>query len=160
MLHTRTSLENAISSLLGGTLAEELLLGEASDGCTSDLQRATQIARRMVAEFGMSRVVGRLNYARDSSPAGSAGSDQAWSEQTAREIDLEVRRIIEKAETRARRSSRDQPGDPGADHRQVDRPGNDRRRRAAGNPPGSDHSEHGTQRADRAIVTSAMKMLT
>jgi cell division protease FtsH len=102
LLHTRTSLENAISSLLGGTLAEELLLGEASDGCTSDLQRATQIARRMVAEFGMSRVVGRLNYARDSNPAVSAGSDQAWSEQTAREIDLEVRRIIASAEARAR----------------------------------------------------------
>ena len=99
MLHTRTSLENAISSLLGGTLAEELLLGEASDGCTSDLQRATQIARRMVAEFGMSRALGRLNYARE---AVSGGSDQAWSEQTAREIDLEVRRIIEAAETRAR----------------------------------------------------------
>ena len=66
LLHTRTSLENAISSLLGGTLAEELALGEVSDGCTSDLQRATQIARRMVVEFGMSPTVGRLNYMRDS----------------------------------------------------------------------------------------------
>jgi cell division protease FtsH len=99
LLHTRTALHHAICSLLGGTLAEELALGEASDGCTSDLQRATQIARRMVAEFGMSSRVGRLHYVKDS--AVSSG-DPGWSEQTAREIDLEIRAIIEAAETRAR----------------------------------------------------------
>jgi cell division protease FtsH len=102
-LHTKSSLENAISSLLGGTLAEELVLGEASDGCSSDLQRATEIARRMVVEFGMSPVVGRLSYTSDSTPLSSLKSDQKWSEQTAREIDLEVRRIIEEAQSRAKR---------------------------------------------------------
>jgi cell division protease FtsH len=102
LLHTRTALENAISSLLGGTLAEELALAEASDGCTSDLQRATQIARRMVVEFGMSSVVGRLNFVSDPRFAGSGGLELAWSEQTSREIDLEVRRITQQAENRAR----------------------------------------------------------
>jgi cell division protease FtsH len=100
-LHTRTALENAICSLLGGTLAEELVLGECSDGCTSDLQRATQIARRMVVEFGMSKVVGRLNYGRDAGPGAPGTAEQRWSEQTAREIDLEIRLIIEQAEQRA-----------------------------------------------------------
>src|SRR5271157_2457140 len=102
LLHTRTSLENAVSSLLGGTLAEELALGEASDGCSSDLRRATQIARRMVVEFGMSPVLGRLNYLKDSGPSGSTAAELSWSEETAREIDLEVRRIIDEAQVKAR----------------------------------------------------------
>jgi len=102
LLHTRTSLENAVSSLLGGTLAEELALGEVSDGCSSDLRRATLIARRMVVEFGMSPVVGRLNYVKDSGLAVPAGTELSWSEQTTREIDLEVRRIIDEAQARAR----------------------------------------------------------
>ena len=88
--------------MLGGTLAEELALGEASDGCSNDLQRATQIARRMVVEFGMSPVLGRLNYLKDSGLNGSTAAELSWSEQTAREIDLEVRRIIEEAQARAR----------------------------------------------------------
>jgi cell division protease FtsH len=102
LLHTRTALENAISSLLGGTLAEELALGEVSDGCSSDLQRGTQIARRMVVEFGMSPVVGRLNYVPGTGVGGANELERAWSEQTSREIDLEVRKIVEQAETRAR----------------------------------------------------------
>ena len=77
LLHTRTSLQNAICSLLGGTLAEELALGEVSDGCSSDLQRATQIARRMVVEFGMSPVVGRLNYCAIPTPPAARGPDHA-----------------------------------------------------------------------------------
>ena len=102
LLHTRTSLENAVSSLLGGTLAEELALGEVSDGCSSDLRRATQIARRMVVEFGMSPVLGRLNYLKDSGLNGPTAAEMSWSEQTAREIDLEVRRIIDEAQVKAR----------------------------------------------------------
>ena len=101
VLHTRTSLQNAISSLLGGTLAEELTFGEASDGCSNDLQRATQIARRMVVEFGMSPVLGRLNYVRDNALNSPSAADQSWSEQTCREIDLEVRRIVDEAHARA-----------------------------------------------------------
>ena len=110
LLHTRTSLENAISSLLGGTLAEELAFGEASDGCSNDLQRATQIARRMVVEFGMSPVLGRLNYVRDGASNSSSAADQSWSEQTCREIDLEVRRIVDEAHAHARKILEDRRG--------------------------------------------------
>lgn len=102
LLHTRTALQNAICGLLGGTLAEEIVFGEVSDGCSSDLRRATQIARRMVVEFGMSPVVGRLCYVRDSETTDGQNADRAWSEQTAREIDLEVRRIVEDSQIRAR----------------------------------------------------------
>lgn len=100
-LHTKTTLENAICGLLGGTLAEEIALGEASDGCSNDLARATRIARRMVVEFGMSPVLGRLNYGADPTREPGDG-DRGFSEQTAREIDVETRRIVDEAQTKAR----------------------------------------------------------
>jgi cell division protease FtsH len=99
-LHTRSWLENTIRTLLGGTVAEELVYGEVSDGATSDLQRASTIARRMVAEFGMSPTLGRVSYQNDGrSPFLNDGgtSDHTWSEQTVREIDLEVRRVLDEA---------------------------------------------------------------
>jgi cell division protease FtsH len=99
-LHTRSWLENTIKTLLGGTLAEEIVYGEVSDGATSDLQRATSIARRMVAEFGMSPSLGRVSYQTEGrSPflPGGGANDYSWSEQTAREIDLEVRRVLDEA---------------------------------------------------------------
>ncbi|MDB5353213.1 MAG: ftsH 1 [Planctomycetota bacterium] len=98
-LHTGTWLKNTIGMLLGGTAAEELIYdGEISDGATSDLQRATQIARRMVTDFGMSPALGRVSYQGENrSPfiPGGSSVEASWSEQTAREIDLEVRRILD-----------------------------------------------------------------
>src|SRR4051794_9745422 len=105
-LHTRTWLESTICSLLGGTIAEEIVYGEVSDGATSDLQRSTQIARRMVTDFGMSPTIGRVSYQTDGrSPFlnGGGANDYACSQQTAREIDLEVRRILEQAQHAAKR---------------------------------------------------------
>ena len=100
-LHTQGWLENTIRGLLGGTIAEELVYGEISDGATSDLQRATAIARKMVAEFGMSPKLGRVSYQNEGRspflPGGGANSD-AWSQRTAREIDLEVRRVLDDAD--------------------------------------------------------------
>jgi cell division protease FtsH len=106
-LHTQSWLDHTICTLLGGTVAEELVYGEVSDGATSDLQRATQIARRMVAEFGMSPKLGRVSY-HVAAPTpfregGGAGGEAAWSQHTAREIDLEVRRVLDQAQAAARR---------------------------------------------------------
>ena len=104
-LHTRTTLLNTLRMLMGGTVAEEIALGEASDGATSDLQRATGIARRMVTEFGMSVKIGRVSYQTEGrSPflPGGGGNNASWSEQTAREIDLEVRSLLEGALDSAR----------------------------------------------------------
>jgi cell division protease FtsH len=97
-LRTQTELESEIKVCLGGTIAEELIYREISNGATSDLERASLIARRMVKEFGMSRL-GRV-YFREPMDAsflpGSllGGGDREYSEQTAREIDLEVRQIL------------------------------------------------------------------
>ncbi|MHC5541176.1 ATP-dependent metallopeptidase FtsH/Yme1/Tma family protein, partial [Singulisphaera rosea] len=100
-LHTRTCLDSTICTLLGGTIAEEIVYGEVSDGATSDLQRATQIARKMVTDFGMSPKIGRVSYQTDGrSPflhGGGGSNDYACSQQTAREIDLEVRRILDES---------------------------------------------------------------
>jgi cell division protease FtsH len=104
-LHTRSWLLNLICTLLGGTVAEEVAYGEVSDGATSDLQRATQIARKMVAEFGMSPTLGRVSYATEGrSPflPGGGANDATWSQTTAREIDLEVRRILDEMLERTR----------------------------------------------------------
>lgn len=96
-LHTQGWLRHTICGLLGGTIAEEVILGEISDGATSDLQRATQIARKMVTDFGMSRL-GRVCYQTEGrSPflPGGGSADLTWSPETAREIDLEVRQILD-----------------------------------------------------------------
>jgi cell division protease FtsH len=96
-LVTQSELESKIKVALGGTLAEELVFREISNGATSDLEQASRIARSMVREFGMSRL-GRVNYQERSGGAflpgapGDAGRD--YSERTAREIDVEVRQII------------------------------------------------------------------
>ena len=100
-LLTQGELESRIQVLLGGTIAEEIIYNEVSTGAQNDLERCTEIARSMVMEYGMSRL-GRVNYResnRSAFLAGGGGEDVArhFSEQTAREIDQEIRRIINEA---------------------------------------------------------------
>jgi cell division protease FtsH len=100
-LVTQSELESQIKVALGGTLAEELVFAEISNGATSDLEQVSKIARAMVKQFGMSRL-GRV-WLRSAGGAAAflngAGEDgsREYSEETAREIDLEVRQIIERA---------------------------------------------------------------
>ncbi|MFM7243515.1 MAG: ATP-dependent zinc metalloprotease FtsH [Planctomycetaceae bacterium] len=107
-LLTRSELESRIQVLLAGTVAEEAVYADVSTGAQNDLERASEIARSMVMDYGMSRL-GRVTY-RESprSPflAGAGGdlaSARSHSEQTAREIDEEVRRIIDDAIAKVRR---------------------------------------------------------
>lgn len=101
-LITQTELESRICVMLGGITTEEIVYKETSTGAQNDLERATDVARRMVMEFGMSPKLGRVNY-RDSGRAPFAptmyvaNAEYAHSEQTLREIDLEVKRIIDHA---------------------------------------------------------------
>ncbi|MCI0642648.1 MAG: ATP-dependent zinc metalloprotease FtsH [Gemmataceae bacterium] len=99
-MQTKGELESIIKICMGGTLAEELVYGEIANGATSDLNHANHIARRMVKEFGMSRL-GRIFYREQSEnpflPGGYVEPDSNYSEQTAREIDLEVHKIIDDA---------------------------------------------------------------
>ncbi len=98
-LVTQSELESQIKVALGGTLAEELVYREISNGATSDLEQASRIARSMVKEFGMSRL-GRVNF-HERGATFLAGAqtegDRSYSERTAREIDVEVRAIIQQA---------------------------------------------------------------
>jgi cell division protease FtsH len=97
--HTRGELESRIKVSLGGTLAEEVYYGEIATGASSDLDNANQKARHMVVSFGMSRL-GRIYFREQPENAflsgGFSGGDRI-SEATAREIDMEVRRIIDEA---------------------------------------------------------------
>jgi cell division protease FtsH len=100
-LMTQGELESKIKVALGGTVAEELVYREISNGATSDLENASRIARSMVKQFGMSRL-GRVCFGENSGSqflAGSFGSEpqKDYSEHTAREIDMEVRGILEAA---------------------------------------------------------------
>ena len=100
-LMTQGELESRIQVLLAGTVAEELIFSDISTGAQNDLERATDIARSMVMEFGMSRM-GRVNF-REKSPAAflmtEGGDDRlrSHSEQTAREIDQEIKRLIDES---------------------------------------------------------------
>ena len=104
-LMTQSELESRIQVLLAGTVAEEMVFEDISSGAQNDLERATEIARSMVMDFGMSRL-GRVNY-RESNrspflPSGELSRSQSHSEQTTREIDEEVRRIIDEGLERVR----------------------------------------------------------
>jgi cell division protease FtsH len=99
-LVTQSELENRICVLLGGIAAEEVVYQETSTGAQNDLERATDIARRMVTEFGMSPRLGRMNYQEHRRAlflggSAAAPADHAHSEATIREIDMEVKRIID-----------------------------------------------------------------
>jgi cell division protease FtsH len=96
MLMTRGELEARIKVALGGTIAEEIMLTDISTGATSDLSTANRLATQMVREYGMSRL-GRIYLATQEAAflPGGAGESRAHSEQTAREVDLEVREIIQ-----------------------------------------------------------------
>ena len=105
-LMTQPELESQMQVLLAGTLAEEIVLKDISTGAQNDLERATNIARSMVMEFGMSRL-GRVNYRESNrSPFLAASRGESYirdhSEQTAREIDEEVKRIVDDMAMKAR----------------------------------------------------------
>ena len=105
-LMTRTDLLGQLAVLLGGRTAEEVAFGEISTGAQNDLQRATDIARAMVTEYGMSDALGTIafeNSRRSRFLDVGAQSDRgSYSEETARLIDAEVKRIIDDAHEQAR----------------------------------------------------------
>jgi len=100
-LVTQPELEAQMQVLLAGTLTEELIFRDISSGASNDLERATNIARAMVMQYGMSRL-GRVNFREGNrSPflatSGSESFGRDYSEQTAREIDQEVKRLIDES---------------------------------------------------------------
>jgi cell division protease FtsH len=97
-LMTQSELESRIQVLLAGTVSEEFIFGDVSTGAQNDLERATELARSMVMDFGMSRL-GKVNFRENRRAAFLTGVDdftreRTHSEQTSREIDQEIARIV------------------------------------------------------------------
>lgn len=100
----RNELLDQLAVLMGGRCAEEIFVGDVSSGAQQDFERATQLARSMVCEWGMSEKIGTVTY-EDRGGNGAYGLaghyEKKYSEETAREIDFEVRRLLDEAHNRA-----------------------------------------------------------
>jgi cell division protease FtsH len=98
---TEPELKDILAFSMGGRVAEEIVFGEVSTGAQNDLEKATQIARAMVAEYGMSEKVGPLSLGRDD-------PNMFWQQpkisgETAQMIDAETRRLLDEAHEKAQR---------------------------------------------------------
>ncbi len=103
--YTKSELLDRITAMLGGRVAEELVFNEVTTGAQNDFEQATELARKMVTEFGMSEKLGPLSLGKRHGPV-FLGRDlvetRNYSEEIAYEIDKEVRRIIDECYERAR----------------------------------------------------------
>ncbi|MBB6100194.1 cell division protease FtsH, partial [Deinobacterium chartae] len=103
MHYTQAVLEDMIAVALAGQAAEDVVFGEVTTGASSDFQKATSIARRMVTEWGMSEAVGKVAHANEAEGyLGGYGERAGYSERTAQLIDGEVKRIIDQQYARVR----------------------------------------------------------
>jgi cell division protease FtsH len=105
-LLTRSELLDRLAVLLGGRVAEELVFNEISTGAQNDLQRASDIARAMVTEYGMSDAMGLVSYERSRQPMflpESFSTGKVYSEAKAAQIDDEVARFVDEAHQRVRK---------------------------------------------------------
>ena len=97
---TRSELLDELKLLLGGRVAEALVLNEISSGASNDLQRATSLARQMICEYGMSEKLGAVTFGhrQDQVFLGrDIGRDKDYSEEVAAQIDSEIRQFIDEA---------------------------------------------------------------
>jgi len=105
-LMTRKELLDRLGVLLGGRVAEEIIFNEISTGAQNDLARATDIAKSMVKEYGMSEKLGYMTFEKERRPLfldiNPSFGTKDYSEETAREIDNEVRKIIEESYQRVK----------------------------------------------------------
>jgi cell division protease FtsH len=104
-LMTRSELLGRVSILLGGRAAEEMVFGDVSSGAQNDLQRATEIARTMVTQFGMSEKLGLVSLEGPRTPLFlpvPIHAPKEYSEETARIIDEEVKKILSEAHLKVR----------------------------------------------------------
>lgn len=96
---TRNEMYEQIVSLLGGRVAEELVFEDVTTGASNDIDRASQLARDMVARYGMSKTLGTISYTSDDEVfiGGSYGKTKSYSEKTAGTIDDEVKALMDEA---------------------------------------------------------------
>ncbi len=101
-LMTREELENKMAVLLGGRAAEDVIFGHLSTGAANDLSKVTEIARSMAMRYGMVKSMGHVAY--ENEPTGFLNNNitqKQFSETTAREIDVAVREIVDRAYAKA-----------------------------------------------------------
>ena len=103
---SRSTMQDEIITLLGGRVAEQIILGDISTGASNDIQRATSIARQMVTKYGMSDKLGPILYGSESSSdevflGRDFNNTRNYSEETASLIDSEVKRIVSEAYAQA-----------------------------------------------------------
>ncbi|HSV91178.1 MAG TPA: ATP-dependent zinc metalloprotease FtsH [Nitrospiraceae bacterium] len=104
--YSKAYLINQLAILMGGRVAEELVLKEMTTGAGNDLERATDLARKMVCEWGMSEKMGPLTFGKQNEQVflgREMGSQRDFSDQIAMEIDQEVRRLVTENYERAKR---------------------------------------------------------
>jgi cell division protease FtsH len=87
--------ENFISFLMGGRVAEELVYGEMTNGASNDIERATDLARNMVCNWGMSDKLGPINYAKQSGGMVYGSESVSFSDETSRKIDMEIANFVQ-----------------------------------------------------------------
>lgn len=99
-LLTKKDLMEQVAGLMGGRTAEEIIFGSQSSGASNDFEQATQIARAMVTEYGMSEKLGMVQLEKGGAPVGAYGQPN-YSQETATAIDEEVRKILDQAHQQA-----------------------------------------------------------
>jgi cell division protease FtsH len=103
-LQSKSEFEDKIAGLLGGTASERLIFGDTTTGASNDIEKATDLARRMVTEFGMSDKLGPLAFGKRDELVflgREIGEQRNYSDEVAKQIDEEVRAIIDRAYDRA-----------------------------------------------------------
>ena len=136
--YSRDYLNDQIAILLGGRIAEEITMDSLTTGAGNDLERATELARRMVCEWGMSDAMGPLTFGKKEEQiflGREIAQHQDYSEDTALKIDQEVKRFVTDNYQRAHRLLTEQQGDAGQDGRRAARARSARRRSGAGASP-------------------------
>ena len=106
-LTTRQEAKDKIAVLCGGRAAEELIFGEMTTGASNDIEKATQMARAMVTQYGMSDKFGMVQLGQPASRYLGGGSQLTCSEGTAQEIDAEVQALVEEGHQTALKTLRD-----------------------------------------------------
>lgn len=108
--YTRSKMIDMMIMLLGGRAAEDLKLNDISTGASNDIERVTKIAHAMVAKYGMSQKIGTLNYSDDEGQSfigNTIGHTKAYSEEILKDIDTEMRAIVNYCYDKAKEILRD-----------------------------------------------------
>ena len=101
MLLSKEDMKEQLAGLMGGRVAEEIIFNVQTTGASNDFEQATQMARAMVTEYGMSEILGPVQYEGNHAMFGAQSPQKSISEQTAYEIDEEVRSLLNEARNKA-----------------------------------------------------------